>query len=246
MADISDASLDKIARFCEFQRKTNPAGIGNECTHVVYAALYEVDATDGASDVNRKGSPGNPTVQTSRSPYRWGREINSDDTKSGDIVQFENVVQIRNIYSVGQPWRNDTKKRLPHHTSIIRSGPLWGSFDHYEAHIKQDGYSHMQVRINTVFYETFSIMLKKSDLPVTSNLIIYIKQYMNDTAQLMDMVNWGALRRSFTVTPISLARIQKAFASGESPAPDAAIFFRLTSLAILNFIDHKSVYAGRV
>ena len=103
MADISDASLDKIVRFCEFQRKTNPAGIGNECTHIVYAALYEVDATDGASDVNRKGSPGNPTVQTSRTPYRWGRAVDADNTKSGDIAQFENVVQTRHIYSAGQP-----------------------------------------------------------------------------------------------------------------------------------------------
>ncbi len=235
MADISDASLDKMVRFCEFQRTTNSSGIGNECTHVVYAALFEVGAMDGMSDVNRRGANTNAMVQTTRTPYHWGRSIAADVTRGGDVVQFDGVVQTTYVYGAGGPWYSDVKKRAPYHTGILEVGALLGDFRLYEAHLTQEGFGHMEVRVNRVFYETYAVMLSKTDLQGTSNLATYINRYAGDPKQLLAMVNFGPLRDSFGTRPLPPARLASLFNSGSPPTPDAAVFFQVNVAGQIRF-----------
>jgi hypothetical protein len=225
-----------MARFCDFQKKTNQSGIGNECTHVVYAALYEVDAMDGASDVNLRGTEANPMVRTSRVPYHWGRRLQAGETRAGDVVQFDDVVQTVYLYSEAQGrWFNDVRKRRPHHTGIMYNGAGGGSFDQYEAHITQTGFTLMEVRVNRIFHETFAVALSDADLNKKSGLVSYIKQYAGDTGKLFEMVNWSSLRSSHPASVLSANQLKRAFDSGAAPAPGAAVFFQVNVTGEIRF-----------
>lgn len=233
MGDISDTALAGIVQFCEKQKTSNPNGIGNECTHFVYAALFEANAADGALEISKKTKE-TPLVQTSRKPYHWGRKLDPNEAKGGDVVQFDDVVQNIYIYSDADnnaTWRHDQRIRGPMHTGVLAIGPYHGNFDLYEAHITQDGYNKMQVRTNSVFYESFAIGISKDYLQKNKHpmsLSRYLQEHRSDTAALLSSVNWAALRTpSHEANPLKEGQLKAAFNSGTAPLPDIAIFFQV-------------------
>ncbi len=66
MTDIDSSHRRILTRFGVYQMTNNPAGIGNECTHWIYAALFEARALDHdkALKIGQGGIP-----------YTWGRPV---------------------------------------------------------------------------------------------------------------------------------------------------------------------------
>ena len=66
MSAIDQASRDILIEFAVDQYLNNPAGIGNECTHWIYAALLEAHALDSDRGLH---------ISQSGPPYTWGSRV---------------------------------------------------------------------------------------------------------------------------------------------------------------------------
>lgn len=222
MGDVPQSDSTKIVDFANYQMAKNPGGIGNECTHFVYAALFEVKALDGAL---RKAA----NVDSVKVPYRWGRNVAFSEMIRGDIAQFTGHQQTTFIYS--QPassWATATMKRLPNHTGIVetRAEDIAGMFLQFEAHLTDPKYTKMQIRIGRVYYEPFAIMIPLVDLNQPS--MGPVKQLAQGSLKdLAETVFWGALRTKYGITAKQAATLEKAARAGKAPA-DIGILFTVS------------------
>src|SRR4051812_34594871 len=79
MTDIDERHRRILTDFAVYQMKFNPAGIGNECTHWIYAALFEARALDHDRVLH---------IAQTLPHYTWGRIVSTSDVQRGDIAQF--------------------------------------------------------------------------------------------------------------------------------------------------------------
>src|SRR3974377_1811586 len=89
MTDIDSSHRRMLTRFGVYQMTNNPAGIGNECTHWIYAALFEARALDEDKALK---------IRQSGIPYTWGRPITADAAQPGDIAQFHGLKNTFFVY----------------------------------------------------------------------------------------------------------------------------------------------------
>lgn len=154
MADIDPTQRQKLLAFAFNDSRSNANGIGNECTHLVYAALFEAGAHDGVMEPQRG-------IGQSVPPYTWGKEVALAKAQGGDVIQyhgFQNNFDYWNLVpSNWRTWRWD-KKRSPNHTAI-----LFGRTNNYvlelESHLSDTSIPKMRTRLGLVFYKAFNIVI---------------------------------------------------------------------------------------
>jgi hypothetical protein len=93
----------------------------------------------------------------------------------------------------------------------------------------------MEVRENRVFYETYAVSLSEDDLKRATGLVSYVKQYASDPEKLFAMVNWGALRSPYGVTPKSVNALKRGFNTGTPPDTDTGVFFQVNVTGAIRF-----------
>ncbi|MDP4021679.1 hypothetical protein Q8W71_03500 [Methylobacterium sp. NEAU 140] len=229
MADIAPSDSEKLVRFALFQERTNPGGIGNECTHFVYAGLLEIRALDG---MVRK----DPQVATDNNAaaLRWGRKVDAAEAIPGDVVQYRDqkasIVVYSSLVGSGNLYAA-SRMRGPQHTAITYTRPYQGDLIEFECHLSNDGpdqasYTKMQVRENRVFVESYAIEIGEAALNQPSSLMTYIRNTGGTPEALFRAVNWGALRQNFTPSAARLAEIRRSIKAGQTPA-GVGIFFEV-------------------
>src|SRR5262245_50619595 len=154
MTDIDSSHRRILTGFGIDQMINNPAGIGNECTHWIYAALFEARALDHDRHLH---------IGQRGIPYTWGRPVTVEAAQPGDIAQFHNFRNTFFVYqtddSGGASFMSATKTRGPNHTGMVhitRPGAP-GAYYQLESHIHQTGTPLMKVRGNTIYYQSFAI-----------------------------------------------------------------------------------------
>jgi len=202
MADIDASHRKLLTRFGVYQLVNNPAGIGNECTHWIYAALFEARALD--HDRHHKKGDGHFNIGQSGIPYTWGRPVTADAAQPGDIAQFHNF---RNTFFVfqtdgsgGSSWLSATKIRGPNHTGMVYIAPRSGVYYQLESHLHETGKAVMRVRGNTIYFESFAIALSADDLKQIKGSELWPADV--NTANMEDMlerVSWWDMRNKSSV-----------------------------------------------
>jgi hypothetical protein len=194
MTDIDAKKRQILTSFGVYQMNKNPGGIGNECTHWIYAALFEARALDHDRALH---------IAQNLPPYTWGRPVDASAVQRGDIAQFhdfktEFFVFVQNASS--SRWAEATKIRGPNHTGMVFTVPRSGMYYQLESHLHQPGYAVMSVRGNTVFFESFAIAVPMQDFAKLQGNKSWPADV--DIAQLDDLlerVDWADLRGRFTV-----------------------------------------------
>jgi hypothetical protein len=197
MTDIDSSHREILTQFGVYEMTNNPAGIGNECTHWIYAALFEARALD--QDKPFKKGDGHFNISQSGIPYTWGRPITADAAQPGDIAQFRNFKNTFFVYqtdgSGGWTTLSTSKFRGPDHTGMVFRPPRSGVYFQLESHIHQKGQALMRVRGNTIYYESFAIALSADDLKQLKGSQSWPSDV--DTSDLDDMierVDWVGMR----------------------------------------------------
>src|SRR5262249_18163364 len=149
--DISAQKRQILTSFGVYQINNNPAGIGNECTHWIYAALFEARALDSDAKLQ---------IHQTGVNYTWGRQVNTMAVQRGDIAQFRDFQNRFFIYwpdfGSGTRWRELTKIRGPLHTGMVFVPPRSGLYFQLEAHLHEAGTTLMRVRGHTIYCESFA------------------------------------------------------------------------------------------
>ncbi len=236
MADVPDADLAKFVRFIESQMSKNPAGIGNECTHFVYAGLFEIRAMDG---VLRRDA----TVNTTNNRAHWGRPINPTDAKPGDIVQFWNHHENFLIWSRGAGNMRYSRPliRGPLHTAVVATpadSANPGGFIVYECHVHTDpSLPLMQVRMGTINYQSYSLEVPDAALHpqslTLSNFIlkgieIALETSPDDALDKLTKVPAYLGRSTFGINDAEARKLENAITSKAMQLPsDVGGYFRV-------------------
>jgi hypothetical protein len=194
MADIDDAHRRILTDFAVYQMKTNPAGIGNECTHWVYAALLEARALDHdrALGISQTGAH-----------YTWGRLVDIDKVQRGDIAQFHHFKNSFLIYlktSSGFSKLTSNPVRGPNHTGMVFTIPRDGAYYQMESHLHQEAVARMTIRGNTIYYESFAIALSASELDQvkkTSKWPAVVDT--NDIGDMLERIDWVGMRDEHSI-----------------------------------------------
>jgi hypothetical protein len=197
MADIDASHRNLLTRFGVYQMVNNPAGIGNECTHWIYAALFEARALD--HDRHLKKGDGHLNIGQSGIPYTWGRPITADAAQPGDIAQFHGFKNTFFVYqtdgSGGSSWLSATKIRGPNHTGMVYIAPRSGTYYQLESHIHQAGQTVMRVRGNTIYYQSFAIALSADDLKKLKGSQSWPSDVnTSDMDDMIERVDWVGMR----------------------------------------------------
>src|SRR5215472_7913526 len=148
MAELDNDHRRILTDFAIYQMKSNPAGIGNECTHWIYAALFEARALDHdrALGISQTGAH-----------FTWGRLVDRDKVQRGDIAQFhgfKNTFFIYQTTSSGFSKLTSTQVRGPNHTGMVLTLPSTGAYYQLESHLHHPGIARMTIRGNTIYYES--------------------------------------------------------------------------------------------
>lgn len=234
MTDIDASKQALLTQFGVYQMTNNPAGIGNECTHWIYAALFEARALDHdrALHIAQRGIP-----------YTWGRRIEAAAALRGDIAQFHNFRNDFFIYVPdSQGWRihTATKVRGPNHTGMVFTQPRAGAYYQLESHIHQHGVPLMSIRGATIYYESFAIAIPTSafasvsgsqDWPSSVNPL--------DAADLMERVGWTQLRAAYSISPAKAEAAVRQIRHGHTPKVDGA---EISVLFRVHTIGHHRFY----
>ena len=235
MADVSDADLAKFVRFAESQMNKNPAGIGNECTHFVYAGLFEIRAMDGALQRNA-------TVNTANNHLHWGRPIDPTDAKPGDIVQFWDHHENFLLWSRGGGMRSSrTLIRGPLHTAVVATpadSANPGGFIVYECHVHTDpSLPLMQIRMGTINYQSYSLevpdtSLHPQSLTFTNFVLSGIEKALetspNDTLDKLTKFPAYLGRSTFGISDTDARKLETAITSKSMQLPsDVGAYFRV-------------------
>jgi len=194
MAELDNAHRRILTDFAVSQMNSNPAGIGNECTHWVYAALFEARALDSDRALG---------ISQSGPHYTWGRLVDADKVQRGDIAQFHDFKNTFFIYqntSTGFTALTSSQVRGPNHTGMVMTVPRDGTYYQLESHLHHAGIARMTVRGNTIYYESFAIALSAKDLAEvqkTSAWPASIKT--NDIEDMLERIDWVGMRDKYSM-----------------------------------------------
>jgi hypothetical protein len=198
MTDIDSSHRDILTRFGIYQMTNNPAGIGNECTHWIYAALLEARALDEDKALN---------IRQSGIPYTWGRQVSADAAQPGDIAQFHGFKNTFFVYqtdgSGGSTWLSATKIRGPNHTGMVYIAPRSGAYFQLESHIHEAGKTLMRVRGNTIYYQSFAIALSADDLKKLQGSQSWPSDVnTSDMDDMLERIDWVGMRDQPSAAPM--------------------------------------------
>jgi hypothetical protein len=244
MTDIDSSHRNLLTRFGVYQMTNNPAGIGNECTHWVYAALFEARALDHDKALK---------IGQSGIPYTWGRPITADAAQPGDIAQFRNFKNTIFVYqtddSGGSSWLSATKIRGPDHTGMVYIAPRSGTYFQLESHIHQAGQTVMRVRGNTIYYQSFAIALSADDLKKLKGSQSWPSSVdTSDVDDMLERVDWVGMRDQPSAAPMRdklsiplatadtlVGRIKRKLSPIEVNKTDVAFLFVIHTTGDLRF-----------
>ncbi len=164
MTDITAPQRKRLIKFVNQDLMNNANGIGNECTHLIYAALFEAKALDGVVDRPTAGS--GLVMGQGGVPYTWGRKLGAvSQGQAGDIVQyhgFKNELKFDRITSTGTNSLTLSFIRGPNHTAV-----LWGVGSRYimeaESHLTHPRLPTMKTRLGLVFTSNFSVFVTEQE-----------------------------------------------------------------------------------
>jgi hypothetical protein len=197
MTDIDSSHRRILTRFGVYQMTNNPAGIGNECTHWIYAALFEARALDEDKALK---------IRQSGIPYTWGRPITAEAAQPGDIAQFHGFKNTFFVYqtdgSGGSSWLSATKIRGPNHTGMVYIAPRSGTYFQLESHIHQAGETVMRVRGNTIYYDSFAIALSADDVKKLKGSPSWPADVnTSDMDDMLERIDWVGMRDKPSAAP---------------------------------------------
>ena len=238
MADLDDAHQEMMTEFGIDQFLNNKAGIGNECTHWVYAALLEARALDSDRPLH---------ISQSGNPYTWGRRVEPLSALPGDVTQFHSF---KNDFFCYLPdgdssrWFTASKIRGPNHTGMAvvvpkMIQPRTGAFAQLESHIHEAGTAMMSIRANLIFFESFAIALTASQLAAakaSGNWPPNVNTRNFD--EMLRDINWLELRRTNGITLAQAAAAIGQINHKKAPKVDGtemAVIFRVQSSGHLRF-----------
>jgi hypothetical protein len=234
MSDISMPKRQVLTSFGVYQMNNNPAGIGNECTHWIYAALFEARALDSDADLH---------IHQTGVNYTWGRRVDAAAVQRGDIAQFHGFQNRFFIYlpdgGGGTRWLELTKIRGPLHTGMVFVPPRSGAYYQLESHLHEAGTVLMRVRGHTIYYESFAVSIPMADFnsvkgseawPADINPV--------DGEDLLERVDWVGMRSDrsidLKVADVQILRIKQ----NKTPTiggNDVAVLFRVHTTGDLRF-----------
>lgn len=194
MTDIDSSHRLTLTSFGAYQAIANPAGIGNECTHWIYAALFEARALQ--TDQHLKKGDGHFTIGQTGVPKTWGRPITPSAAQPGDIAQFRNFSNTffryqKDVASGNWDVLNTDKpeQRGPDHTGMVFTPPTSGAYYQLESHLHQPGVPRMRVRRNTIYFESFAIALSAEDLQQIPSSV-----NTSDMRDMREHIDWAGMR----------------------------------------------------
>jgi hypothetical protein len=245
MTDIDEKQRQILTAFGVYQMRTNPGGIGNECTHWIYAALFEARALEHDRDLH---------IDQGQRPLTWGRPVQAAAARIGDITQFQDFRTNYFVYrpdTVGQPlWTHGHKTRRPDHTGmIIIKPPKSGTFFELESHLHQQGKAVMSIRHNQIFYDSFSIAISTSNYDRVKRRGVFWPANidpLNDD-ELLNRVFWDELRDDFEITAKEAHEFIRMINHHQTPklgGKEMAVVFQVQSTGHLKFYrpqksDHR-------
>jgi len=233
MTDVDAGHQGVLSAFGWRQSRQNLAGIGNECTHWIYAALFEARALDFDRALH---------IAQIGQHYTWGRPIQPALALAGDIVQFRNYHTRFTYWIRGEePAKSYDMLRGPLHTAMVaitQSHTFDGQHLLLESHIHQPGVAVMTIRPNRVYDDNFAVALTARELaelrgssiwPATVNTL--------DAESVARNVVWRSLRDRHPF-PLHEAdvKLQQAW-QGHTQNIDAqiALLFRLRTTGEIRF-----------
>jgi len=194
MPDLDDAHRSILNDFAVYEMNSNPAGIGNECTHWIYAALFEARALDNDRTLG---------ISQTGANYTWGRRVGPDQVLSGDIAQFDDFKNTFFLYqSTGSnfPILTSTQVRGPKHTGMVFIHPSNGVYYQMESHLHHTGIAHMTIRGNPIYYESFAIALSQTELEQIKKTPAWTASVdTNDIEDMLDRIDWASLRDQYSL-----------------------------------------------
>lgn len=235
MTDIDPLHRRILTQFGIYQMNHNPAGIGNECTHWIYAALFEARALEHDRDLH---------IGQDGIPYTWGRRVTAAAAQPGDIAQFHGFRNTFFFYqkdsSGGSRWMDATKIRGPNHTGMVYIAPRSGTYFQLESHLHQPGQPVMQVRGNTIYYESFAIALSASDLSRLQGTQSWPSSVnTSDLDDMIERIDWVGMRDNLSVplhtADTLVARIRRKVSPIEVNKTEVACLFVVHAAGDLRF-----------
>ncbi len=212
MADVDANHRSILTDFGIYQMLFNPAGIGNECTHWIYAALFEARALDHDRTLH---------IQQSARPYTWGRHVGANNVQRGDIAQFhsfQNRFFIYQLSSSGGKWLESYQVRGPNHTGMVFIPPKGGTYYQLESHLHQPGISIMRIRGNTIYYESFAIALSADELQQIQGSAAWPADVdTDDVRDMLERVDWAGMRREHRIDLAVADRLAARIKRGAAP-----------------------------
>ena len=234
MSDISAPKRQILTSFAVDQMNNNPAGIGNECTHWIYAALFEARALDSDANLHIRQTGAN---------YTWGRRVDATAVQRGDIAQFQGFQNRFFVFlpdgSGGTRWWESTKIRGPLHTGMVFVPPRSGAYYQLESHLHEAGTILMRVRGNTIYYDSFAVWISVADFKGISGSQAWPANINpSDGEDLLERVDWVGLRTDRSVGLQVAATQFLRIKQGKTPTidgVDVAVLFRVQTTGNLSF-----------
>ena len=234
--DISAQKRQILTSFGVDQMNNNPAGIGNECTHWIYAALFEARALDFDSKLH---------IQQTGVNYTWGRPVNTAAVQRGDIAQFHNFHNDFFIYwpvsGGGTRWFPLPKLRGPLHTGMVFVTPRSGMYFQLEAHLHQDpGETVMRVRGHTIYFESFAVAIPTTDFSSVKGSKAWPADIdPADEKEFQDRIDWAELRAKWSINlRVAATQFDRITHQKKNPTidgKDVAVLFRVLTKGDVRF-----------
>jgi len=194
MAEVDAAHRRILTDFAVYQMNSNPAGIGNECTHWIYAALFEARALDNDKALR---------IAQTLPHYTWGKQVDTDKVQRGDIAQFHGFKNSFFIYqntSTGFTFLTSDPIRGPNHTGMVFVVPKNGTYYQMESHLHHPGIPVMTVRGNTIYYESFAIALSASELTQVQKTDAWPATIKTgDIEDMLERIDWVGMRDKYSM-----------------------------------------------
>jgi hypothetical protein len=233
MTDLDLQHQHILSAFGWDQWRSNHAGIGNECTHWIYAALLEARALDH--------DPGLHIAQNGQH-YTWGRRIEPAAALAGDIVQFRNYLnRFLFWFRDERRWLRQDLLRGPMHTAMVattQSHTFEGQHLLLESHLHQLGVPRMTTRENRVYDANFAAALTTAQFSRVRGTTTWPASVDTTNAADLDRnVVWLRLRDDY---PFPIHDADLAFhriMHGSAPNIDSniAFLFRLSTTGEIRF-----------
>lgn len=232
MTDVDAAHQRILSAFGWRQARDNPAGIGNECTHWIYAALLEARAHDHSRALH---------IAQTGNHYTWGRRIDPATALAGDIVQFRNYQNAFSFWFRDQStWRSYRAIRGPMHTAMVaitQSHTFDGQHLLMESHLTQPGYARMTIRHNRVYNCDFAVALTSQQRQQLNVNVWPRSVSTSDPEELSRRVAWIGLRNSHAFPMQQADAAFQQLAQHHAPQIDAniSVLFRLRTTGEIRF-----------